>query len=345
MIINNLLELFCHPPSHAALTTLRPHRCNRATARRELGDLLGAVEDWEHALRLDPGSKQAAGDRADCVQQLLRQQGLQPPVRGEQVPVTAAAAGGDATVSASGSPAVKQGLAAAASAAASAPNKQPQQKQQRGAVSLIQEVPNAVGSEEEDRVPDLQVPRPQQQQEVQQEQPAQQQQGQVPQRPAPQQTAAPPKVAVTPPAAPSAAAPAAFKPPRTGVDFEKAWRGMRGDLAKQAAYLLALRPVQLPGLLRQALTPGLLADAVLALLAAVMREPGQLAAAAAAALEGLAEVPRFELNMLSVPPRQRAELVGAWDVAAAAAAAVVGESGGGSAGAEQLTAVRRRYKL
>lgn len=127
-------------------------------------------------------------------------------------------------------------------------------------------------------------------------------------------------------------------PSRTvGLEFEKGWKGLKSDRQQQAAYLLALQPAALPALLRQALTPGLLAAATAALL-----RPGlqQEAAAAVGLLEGLVGVPRFDLNLLSVPPRQRAELAADWDGAAAALA------GGGDAElAGRLATARQRFKL
>ena len=89
-----------------------------------------------------------------------------------------------------------------------------------------------------------------------------------------------------------------------GVEFEKAWKGFKGDAAQQAAYLLALQPTQLPTLLKQALSPSLLAAATAALLGpALQQQPG----AAAGLLEGLTRVQRFDINLLSVPPRQKGD--------------------------------------
>lgn len=126
----------------------------------------------------------------------------------------------------------------------------------------------------------------------------------------------------------------------TGLEFEKAWKGLKGDRQQQAAYLLALQPAALPALLRQALSPGLLAAAAAALLRPGMQ---QAPAAAVALLEGLAQVPRFELNLLSVPPRQKAELAAEWDAAAAALQAAAGDAAAALVG--RLAAARQRYKL
>ena len=119
-----------------------------------------------------------------------------------------------------------------------------------------------------------------------------------------------------------------------GVEFEKGWKALKTDHQAQATYLLALQPAQLPALLRQALTPGLLAAATSALLGpALQGAPG----AAVALLEGLTQVPRFDLNLLSVPPRQKAELAALWDAAAAELRQ--------ADLADRLAAARAKYKL
>jgi hypothetical protein len=121
------------------------------------------------------------------------------------------------------------------------------------------------------------------------------------------------------------------------VEFERAWKGLRGDRQLQAAYLLALQPAQLPVLLKQALTPALLAAAAAALLRPALQ---QLPPAAVALLEALAGVPRFDINLMSVPARQRAELAADWEAAQAGLAAAAD-----AALASRLAAVRPKYKL
>lgn len=49
----------------------------RASAARQLGKLLEATEDYEHALRLEPTSKSTLAERRACLDQLLAQEGLQ----------------------------------------------------------------------------------------------------------------------------------------------------------------------------------------------------------------------------------------------------------------------------
>lgn len=124
-----------------------------------------------------------------------------------------------------------------------------------------------------------------------------------------------------------------------GVEFEKGWRGLKGQPQHQAAYLLALPPTALPTLLQQALTPALLAAAASSLLQHGLTQAPE---SAMALLEALPSVPRFGLNLLSVPQRQRSELAQAWDGAAAAAAC---GSGGVSDLAERLAEARQVWKL
>lgn len=124
------------------------------------------------------------------------------------------------------------------------------------------------------------------------------------------------------------------------MEFEKGWRGLRGDAQRQAAYLLALPPAALPVLLQQALTPGLLAAVAGALLQFGLAQAPENAIAL---LEALPSVPRFGLNLLSVPQRQRAELAQAWDAAAGAAAAH--GSGASDELARRLAEARLRWKL
>ncbi len=406
--------------------------CCRATARRQLGQLLGAVEDCESALRLEPNNKQAAEDRAACVAALLEQEGLQPPTQSQWLPLVLGSAAGSSsggggsggTVGGAARPAqAAEGTSqpavpsikppagddlisvaavkrlkpeANACTAAEAAKVEPvttdaaQHASQQGAAEQpAAAVPVAAGGSG-GRIADAAIPDSTKQQEARA--PAEQQQHAVQQPAAAQQ---PPGAAPAPVLA--AASPPTFKPPRTGaqehgvhclgmqwlvkqctvrrcmiyellpiasalhappsvssdvhpplpplsspsgLEFEKAWKGLKGDRQLQAAYLLALQASALPALLRQALSPGLLAAATAALLCPGMQ---QAPAAAVGLLESLTQVPRFDLNLLSVPPKQRAELTANWE---AAAAAVQGQAGGDAAAlAGRLAAVRQRYKL
>lgn len=64
-----------------------PRSACRAAARYQLGNLLGAVEDCEAALRLEPSNRQAATDRAQWAAELLAKEGLPAPRRFEPLPL------------------------------------------------------------------------------------------------------------------------------------------------------------------------------------------------------------------------------------------------------------------
>ena len=103
------------------------------------------------------------------------------------------------------------------------------------------------------------------------------------------------------------------KAPRTGVDFEKAWRGFKSDAALQSAYLRQIDAVQLPVLLKQTLTPGLLASLQKTALGWLSCEEDR--DQGVAVLATLPQVPRFGMNMLSLSAGQKKELKAAWDAA------------------------------
>lgn len=60
----------------------------RASALKHLGKLLEAAEDYEYALRLEPTSKSTLADRRACLDQLLKQEGLQPQPLKAAIPVS-----------------------------------------------------------------------------------------------------------------------------------------------------------------------------------------------------------------------------------------------------------------
>lgn len=99
--------------------------------------------------------------------------------------------------------------------------------------------------------------------------------------------------------------------PKTGVEFESIWRGLKGNRTSQASFILLLQPPQLVNVLKQALTPALLFELQMVLLKDAMEvNPTH----AAALLAALAQVPRFKLNTLSLSNTQKKALSAAWDV-------------------------------
>lgn len=101
------------------------------------------------------------------------------------------------------------------------------------------------------------------------------------------------------------------KAPKTGVEFERAWRSLSAsDKATQATYLLGLDPAQVAMLLKQILSPGLLAELQLAILGpGVAQDPVK----ALQILEELTRVPRFDLLAMGLSTAQKREVAKGWD--------------------------------
>jgi tetratricopeptide (TPR) repeat protein len=108
-----------------------------------------------------------------------------------------------------------------------------------------------------------------------------------------------------------------LKPPNTGIEFETKWRSFSRhggfDTTNQhISYLSLIEPPQrLGALLKQTLSPPLLYDIIKALLSGILvvdsdikRQVQQLSV--------LTEVPRFGLNMMSLPSGQKKELMEMW---------------------------------
>lgn len=64
----------------------------RASAAKQLGKLLEAAEDYDHALRLEPTSKATLADAQACFDQLLQQEGLQAHSLRVAIPISHPAA-------------------------------------------------------------------------------------------------------------------------------------------------------------------------------------------------------------------------------------------------------------
>ena len=60
----------------------------RASAAKQLGKLLEATEDYEHALRLEPTSRSTLADRHACLDQLLEKEGLQSQAPRIAIPIS-----------------------------------------------------------------------------------------------------------------------------------------------------------------------------------------------------------------------------------------------------------------
>uniref|UniRef100_A0A383V547 RNA-polymerase II-associated protein 3-like C-terminal domain-containing protein n=1 Tax=Tetradesmus obliquus TaxID=3088 RepID=A0A383V547_TETOB len=319
----------------------------RGTARRQLGRLLEAAVDFEEALRLEPGNATVQADRDAALEQHLQQQKLQassavwssipvtapPPQKQqqqqqqpqqqqdtqEQAAVTEAASSQHVTL--------MDDTATAATAAAGDADS----KVAAAAVNAISSTAAAAAAAAARQQPSR-SPSPQ-----------------------PASTAA---AAAAAAAALAARRAASLKAPRTGNDFEAAWRSFKGDVQLQAKYLALLSVQHLPVIFKTSLTAPLLRDILTAALTAAA---GSAAAAAAAGssdpessdagsssselsaghavglLQQLPKLPRFDMTAMCLTSRDKAALREVWDAAAAAL--------GSTDIAEQLAAVRPKYRL
>jgi len=112
-------------------------------------------------------------------------------------------------------------------------------------------------------------------------------------------------------------------PPKSSTDFETTWKRLKGDKAAQASYLRRIDPASLPLLFKTSLTGPLLSGVAAAALADMQES---LVAAqgspewAVALLEGLTQVPRFDMTAMLLPRADKAALKGSLEACAVAAA-------------------------
>lgn len=100
-----------------------------------------------------------------------------------------------------------------------------------------------------------------------------------------------------------------------GTEFENAWRGFRGNISSQGAYLAAIPSQQIPQILKTALTPALLDGMLRAILFHCIVHASQ--AWGAEALESLALTPRFAVTRMGLASTHRTELARLWKAAEA----------------------------
>lgn len=300
----------------------------RATARKQLGKLGEAVEDFEAALRYEPGNKAAADDRRDCIRAWRAAQGVSAPIA---EPVSVEIVDKAKPGTAGGGFLLNQVSTKRLDASAA---------RKRGpSVALVQEA-DANDDEELPPVPAQPAAVRARQLPASAEEPQPMQiDAQQPQaQPVPSPDAVGRDAPLLPSAVPAASQMVPtpqLKAPRTGIEFEKTWKGLKADLDLQAAYVQLIDPAQLPVLLKQALTPPLLYALQLTLLGPLLRAS---TTKAVSLLGALPKVPRFGMNVLSLSAAQKSELRAAWEAAAASL------EGTGEA-AEALHQLKTEYKI
>ena len=296
----------------------------RGAARRELGMLLEGAEDFEAALRLEPGNKAIQAERDACLQAFMASRKLQPPSKRVALalpeipesslssPAAAAAASSSAAVLASASTPAKSPVGPGSAL-------QPQQQSPTSSAAN-----NATGS---DAGP---VTR-----------------GGVASTSAPAGARAKDLSGIAAAAAAhltSKSLQTGFRAPKTSTEFEATWRGLKADLRLQAEYLKQLQPSTVPGVFKSSLTAQMLQSILQALLVG-MCGSGDAAATPALqcgfvleTLQQLGRVDRFDMTVMSIPGRERVQLRELW----AGAVARMREEGLPEG---EVDAVGRKYKL
>ncbi|KAH7624223.1 putative RNA polymerase II-associated protein 3 [Nannochloris sp. 'desiccata'] len=281
----------------------------RGAAHRELGFLDKAIADFEAALRLEPRNKSAMEDRKNCIEKWIQENTLKgissSALVSEMVSIPIVLARDDNSRR-SEDEVLKQ-------VSTTRGDTYQQVKQQQKMEGLIKE---AVVQEIEDLddnkpppLPEAKVTITTKTQKIKELPDCTPSLSSVPLPPLPQQQ---PALFI--------AQAASFKAPKTGVDFERSWRGFKGNVEQQAVYLRQINAHQLPVLLKQVLTPSLLVALQLTVLGPMLstikittREENEKAAAAI--LKALPKVVRFSMNVLSLSASQKKELRAAWDTA------------------------------
>ncbi|KAF3453184.1 hypothetical protein FNV43_RR03622 [Rhamnella rubrinervis] len=97
--------------------------------------------------------------------------------------------------------------------------------------------------------------------------------------------------------------------PNSAYQFEVSWRGLSGDPALQASLLKAISPTGLPQIFKNALTVPVLVD-IVKCVATFFREEMDLAIRY---LENLTKVSRFDMLVMCLTSKDRADLAKVWD--------------------------------
>ena len=88
-----------------------------------------------------------------------------------------------------------------------------------------------------------------------------------------------------------------------------AWRGLKGDLDMQAAYLAQISPCTIPTLFKLSLPPATLASVLKTLLQRLLpQEPSQ----GLAHLAALTTVLRFDMTLMCLPSKDKMPLSALW---------------------------------
>mmetsp|Transcript_11131 Transcript_11131/g.23329 ORF Transcript_11131/g.23329 Transcript_11131/m.23329 type:complete len:201 (-) Transcript_11131:1436-2038(-) len=106
----------------------------------------------------------------------------------------------------------------------------------------------------------------------------------------------------------------ALAAPKNAIDFELSWKSLRDDKDGKWALLRLIDPGSISALLKNMLTGQIFFSLIECILTKTResQEPADREHGVAL-LENIAQTPRFKINVLSIPSRNRKELLGAWE--------------------------------
>ncbi len=107
----------------------------------------------------------------------------------------------------------------------------------------------------------------------------------------------------------------ALAAPKNAVDFELSWKTLRDDADGKWALLRMLDPARIAALLKNMLTGQLFFSIIECILTKTKESPEASGdrAHGVALLENIAQTPRFTINVLSIPSRNRKALLEVWE--------------------------------
>jgi len=246
----------------------------RGTAHRELGLYLNALQDYEAALRLSPSSQALKVERIKLIDALCSKEGLEKLKSRVKIPVV------DRRDSQQTKSEERQVMPTSTSVAA-------EEKRANGGAGY--------GAGENERG------------EAAKESPKL---GKVEDSPTKQKDKGKP----LPVSCPSPSTEKEWPVPRSAVEFEITWKSLKDDEGAKWTLLRKLDPRNIASLLKNMLT-GPLFFAIIKCILTKMREQDTVEDAehGVTLLESIAQTPRFKINVLSIPSKNRAEIKDVWE--------------------------------
>lgn len=98
--------------------------------------------------------------------------------------------------------------------------------------------------------------------------------------------------------------------PATSADFERHWRGLKGCIQDQTAYLTLIEPAMVPKMFGSVMTPGLLGSIIITSMHSIFERTS--VNHSFALLEHMTKIDRFMMNWMLVNKLVKADISDAW---------------------------------